>query len=104
MLPEFDVLKTENKFDFQGVLFHFRTRLTMRGEIATKLVEHFAIVAAQEDGEDTAGRRAIRLQTPEEVVTRACDIAGNLVDEFEKRGWVVEIPAYDDIPVARKAG
>jgi hypothetical protein len=104
MSAEFDILKSENKFDFQGVIIHARKRLSLKGEVASRLVEHFAIVAAQDDGEDSAGRRAFKLQTPEQVVTRACDIANNLVDEFEKRGWVIEIPAYEDIPVARKAG
>ena len=104
MSNEFDVLKAESRFDFQGVIFHNRKRLSIKGEIASRLMEHFAIVAAQEDGEDSTGRRAFKLQTPEQVVSRACDIAENLVNEFEKRGWIIDIPAYEDIPVSRKAG
>lgn len=103
-MSEFDVLKNANKFDFQNVIIHHRKRLSMKGEIATRLMEHFAIVAAQEDGEDSSGHRAFKLQTPEQVVSRACDIANDLVDEFEKRGWIIDVPAYEDIPVAKSAG
>jgi hypothetical protein len=103
MSVEFDVFKARS-YDFQGVVFHARKRPNLKGEIAARLVEHFAIVAAHEDGEDSSGRQAFKLQTPEQVVTRACDIADNMVDEFERRGWLIDIPAYDDIPLIQKAG
>lgn len=43
MSNEFDVLKAESRFDFQGVIFHNRKRLSIKGEIASRLMEHFAI-------------------------------------------------------------
>ncbi len=102
MLPDFDIFKTP-KYELEGIVVHARKRLNMKGEIAQRLMEHLAIAAGQEDGEDSAGRRAFKLQTPEQVVTRACEIADKLVNEFEARGWVVEIPAYQDVPLAEKA-
>jgi hypothetical protein len=103
MTQEFDVFRARS-YDLPGVVFHARKRPNLKGEIAARLVEHFAIVAAQENGEDSAGRQAFKLQTPEQVVIRACDIADNMVNEFERRGWLISIPAYDDIPLVQKAG
>lgn len=98
---DFEVFKSP-KFELEGLVIHRRKHLTMRGEISLKLVEHFAIVAGQDDGEDSAGRRAFKLQSPDQIVSRACEIANTLMDEFEKRGWIVEIPAYEDIPTREK--
>jgi len=98
---DFEVFKA-NQYSFQGVVFHPLKRPNMRAEIAIKLAEHFAIVAGQEDGEDSAGRRAFKLQSPDQVVARACGIADGLVNEFESRGWIVDVPAYNDIGVLEK--
>lgn len=67
------------------------------GRMAFDLAKHFAIVAAAPDGEDSAGRQRYRLQTTEETVSRACDLAASLWAEFGKRGWLTELP----IPAAK---
>ena len=103
MPDEFEMFKG-NSYNFDTVIFHARKRPNMRAEIAIRLVEHMAIVAAQEDGEDSAGRRALRLQSPDEVARRACEIANCLVNEFETRGWIDNVPSYEDIPPIKRAG
>lgn len=100
---DFDVFRTK-AYGIDSVVFHARRRPNMKAEVAMRLVEHFAIVAAEEDGEDSAGRRAFKLQTSEQVVKRACDIANGLVDEFDARGWIVDVPAYQDILPLQNAG
>jgi hypothetical protein len=96
LVNDMEVFKTK-AYDMQSVIFHVRKRPNLKAEVAMRLVEHFAIVAASEDGEDSAGRQAFKLQTPEQIVKRACDIASGLVDEFESRNWMVDIPPYIEI-------
>lgn len=59
---------------------------------AMHLMDHLGIAVATDDGEDSAGRHKLRLQTPDEVVQRACDIAQKAFAEFEKRGWMLALP------------
>jgi len=66
-----------------------------RAKIAIGLVERFGMIAGREDGEDTAGRQKARMLSPKEVVTRACDMADMLVNEFESRRWLLEVTADD---------
>ncbi len=43
--------------------------------------------------------------TPREVVDRACEIADLAVDAFEERGWLAELPTFDEMKaeIERKA-
>lgn len=68
----------------------------LAGEIAERLCSHIAMIAAVNNGEDSAGRAVARLLTPGEVAQRACNIAENLVSEFEERRWLVEVPLKID--------
>jgi len=69
---------------------------TMRAHFAMKLMEHLAISAAEADGEDTAGRQKLRLLTPVEVATRACNIAAAAYQQFEDRDWLLTAPPYEE--------
>jgi hypothetical protein len=64
----------------------------VESSLAAVLVERWGMVAAVEDGEDSAGRARLRLATPEEVVARAVKCATLLVDECRSRGLMVEVP------------
>lgn len=101
MNGEFDVFKSP-KYELSGITVHARKRYSMRAELAINLVSHFALIAAKDDGDDTSGRRASKLQSTDEVVNRACDIAEKMIDELEKRNWIIDIPAYEEIPVRAK--
>ena len=35
--------------------------------------------------------------TVKQVVTRACDAAAEAFAEFERRGWLIKVPLYDDL-------
>ena len=63
MKKEIDVFRAD-KYNMEGIVVHHRQNIGIKGEIAIRLMEHLAIAAAQEDGEDSAGRRAFKLQTP----------------------------------------
>lgn len=66
--------------------------------IAMDLAKHLSMVAATPDGEDTAGRQKLRLLSPEEVGARACEIARELVNQFEERGWLTQLPEPKTLP------
>lgn len=60
------------------------------------LAKNLAMVVCQPDGEDSAGREKYALMAPKDVARRACDIAGELIYEWEERGWMVEIQEDPD--------
>jgi hypothetical protein len=62
------------------------------GALAYGFLERWGLVAAVEDGEDSAGRQKLRLPTPSEVVTRAFDIAEAATAEARKRGHMIALP------------
>lgn len=79
------------------------------GRLAIEFAERFALVAGIPDGEDSAGRSKLRLGTPEEVVTRACDLAEETWKQLRARGHTLTIPvpkpgkSYEDIEREREA-
>lgn len=62
------------------------------GRLAEKLLDHFTIIAAVPDGEDTSGRSKLRLMTPREAVQRACDTAELFEKELRVRHWLLALP------------
>jgi hypothetical protein len=71
-----------------------RTALwALEAQIAVTLVEKWGLVAGDlADGEDSAGRARIRLQTPKELVARAMETAALLVSALETHGWIKPAP------------
>jgi hypothetical protein len=67
-------------------------------KVAIEMVEKWGPVAAVPDGEDSAGRQKLRMQTAAELAVRACETAAALWKEFEHRGWFFEMP----LPIPRK--
>jgi hypothetical protein len=63
------------------------------GGIATELVVKWGAIAGQTDGEDSAGRSKLRLQTPQELVARAIECAAALWEALQKQGWIDMVPS-----------
>lgn len=61
---------------------------------AMDLAKHFALVAGIPDGEDTSGRQRLRLATPAEVASRACQVAEILFQQMGDRGWYHQVPTH----------
>ncbi len=74
------------------VRLHSQFGMNMRADFVGQLLKHLALVTGEADGEDSAGRQKLRLMTPIEVAKRACDIADAAWQEFNDRGWLVEMP------------
>lgn len=66
-----------------------------RAQIATDMLVRWGSVAAMPGEEDSAGRATLRLQSVEESVKRAVEMADMLVTEFENRGWFIQVPHPD---------
>ena len=64
---------------------------------AAALIEKWGLVAAKSDGEDSAGRAVLKVCSPEEVVTKACDIAVRALQAFRANGWMVEAPDISEM-------
>jgi hypothetical protein len=79
------------------LVVHERVHMEMQAKLAFELMGRLAIIAAQEDGEDSAGRQKLRLMTPTEVAARACDIAAAACNEFVERDWLSEVQPWADI-------
>lgn len=79
------------------VMIHERKTPDNRARLAMQCIERWAMVAGEVDGEDSAGRSKLRRMTAEELVGHACDAAERAFSEFEKRGWLIEVPSYPDL-------
>ena len=70
-----------------------KTASNTRARFAMALLEKLALAMAEPDREDSAGRQRFRLMDVASLVDRACNIADTACNEFEARGWVLELPA-----------
>ncbi len=94
MSDEIDVgyLQANRYSLLKDTIVYKKSALDSRGQFATAMIERWGMVAAIEDGEDSAGRHKIRLSTPTELVQRACEVSNLAYEEFEKRGWILKLP------------
>ena len=93
----------EKQNEIQGLGYHvgYREDVTIYKTVAPNLhavfalnyIERWGAVAAIPDGEDSAGRQKLKMQSPQELVDRACETATIMVDEFTSRGWLLSLPA-----------
>lgn len=56
--------------------------------LAKTLVSYWGMHATQRDGESSNGQTRWRLETPAEIVKRACDTADLFQAEIVNRGWL----------------
>jgi hypothetical protein len=89
--------------DDRDLVIHHLQQPDGRANLAAELGRHLALVAGQVDGEDSAGRQKCRLLTPDEVATRALDIAEAMWSGFEKRGWLLHLPDMATIHPPKQA-
>ena len=73
--------------------------LNQRARFAASFIERWGAVAATPDDgmEDSAGRQALRMMTPTELVTRACETADLLFAGLIANGWAVEVPEAEEV-------
>lgn len=63
--------------------------LTPEAEFAADLIRHWGMVAATDDGEDSAGRHQLKLQDVPDVVSRAVSMTKGFFAAIRTEGWVM---------------
>ena len=91
------VISEKTNFSEKKVAVYETEVPNMQARLAISFVERWAMVAAEDSGEDTAGRQKVRRSTPNEIVDHACMVAEKLCAEFHRRGWLIQIPDYNEI-------
>lgn len=69
--------------------------LNGRAELAFRLIGTYGAIAGQRGDEDSSGKSALELQTPQELVARCFEIARLFFEEVEVRGWVKPVSPED---------
>lgn len=88
------------KKSYQGVevMVYKKSTPCQRAQFAMELISRGMTVGI-DDGEDSAGRAKGKENPPKELVERACQIADTAFNEFEVRGWILELPAPQVVPI-----
>ena len=85
------------------MIIHHRHVPNGRAAFAMQMMERWAPVAGDTDGEDTAGRQKGRRMTAKEITAHCCDVAEEAFAEFERRGWFFAVPSWEEMrDAARK--
>lgn len=79
------------------ITIHETEQPNFEARLAVNLLEKWGLVAAESDGEDSAGRAKLRLSTPIELAQRACDVAAEFSAELKKRGGLFALPSQSEI-------
>jgi len=66
--------------------------LEIEAKLAASMCERWGMVAAEADGEDTAGRQKLKLSTPAGLVERAFAVSKLFMDRARKDGLVHTSP------------
>jgi hypothetical protein len=85
------VALTKHKYDDAHAI-HSNEVPGHEATVVLHLIEKWGMVAATPDGEDSAGRQKMRLQTPEELVARAMEVTRLAFSTLRENGWLVTIP------------
>ncbi len=94
--------ETTHRWNCSEVVVYHTLALNLQAKLAMAMVERWGSVAGVPDGVDAAGRQKLKLQTPEELVTRACKTARLCIEAFRTHDWLLVLPAPKDIPRTTK--
>ena len=61
---------------------------TSRMEFAMNIMERWAAIAAEVDGEDSVGRQKVRHTTPREIVDYSVEVTELAFERFAEKGWM----------------
>lgn len=97
MTKEHTQVFIRKNYDGAVVVQQHETELpTFEARVALAFMQKWALVAAEPDGEDTAGRTKLRRLTADEVAQFSCDAAQKAMDQFRARGWIKDIPTAQE--------
>lgn len=76
---------------------HSKREPDHRARFAMACIERWGMVAAEPDGEDSTGRQKLKLSRPRDIVYRAMECADMVFEEFDRAGWLVNVPSVDEL-------
>jgi len=79
------------------IIMHERQMPDPRARFAMACIERWGMVCAMPDGEDSGGRQKLRPATVSEITEHACACAEAAYDQFQKRGWFIAVPSYQEL-------
>ena len=79
------------------VRLHNTETLNLQAEFARELILRWGMVAAIQNGEDSAGRHQLKLLTPQEVVDRAMEVTLLTFKAFHDNDMIVKIPTIEEM-------
>jgi hypothetical protein len=92
------VVTGAKRYNAERLVIHQTKHLDPRAEFAAQMIRTWGIVAGRPaDTGEAADERGVALLSPAELVSRACEITDLAMAEFERRGWVVNLPAYEQL-------
>jgi len=80
-----------------GIEWHYHEQGTPEAGFAMRLLERISANYFSISGEDSAGRQAVSILPPKEVVARVCDTADEAFKEFRVRGWMIDVPTLAEL-------
>ena len=92
-----EALGVKARYADERYMLHNLQQPDLRAQLACQFAERWAMVAAVEDGEDSAGRQKLRRMTPGELADHACECVSALMEQFQVRGWLLHVPSLDSI-------
>jgi hypothetical protein len=87
----------KQRYGDERYMIHNTTQPDLRATLALQFAERWAMVAAEADGEDSAGRQKMRRLEPGELAQHACDCVTALFLQFEDRKWLLKVPSFDEV-------
>jgi hypothetical protein len=97
MTTQIQVVEDYGRNSAKRLFVHETESPNRKAVFACRIIERWALVAAKVDGEDSAGRAKLGVLPPAEIVKHACDTAQLAFAEFEKRGWMLQMPDISDL-------
>jgi hypothetical protein len=85
-------LEREGYGNSKEIVVYQKTAANNRARLAVSMLERWGAVAGTPDGEDSAGRAKLNHMPVDDMVKRACETAEKAFIEFERRGWLLDLP------------
>lgn len=90
-------ITSEHNFSDKKAVLHWLEQPSQEGHYALQLLGHFGLISGIDDGEDSAGRRAMKLMPVAETVERAFDLAHEAFIQLSARGLLIELPDPNEL-------
>lgn len=85
--------KIEDRYKGKGITLNETEHFEHEAKIALDIIVRWGMIAAEPDGEDSAGRQKARIFTPAELTRRAFETARLFMEGARLRGFIHRSPS-----------